>query len=70
MVEGLAVEEESADWRGGGCSIDGSCLEDGTGNGLLDLTEVEVGVINGIGDKSERGPNWGIFLLAPCSLFL
>ena len=63
--------EDSAGSRGGGCSIGGSCLVDNSGNGLKDLTEVGVVVINGAGGQSGRGPSWGTFsLLASFSLSL
>ena len=55
--------EDSVDSRDGGCSIGGSCLEDNSGNGLKDLTEVGVAVINGVGGQSGRGPSWGTFSL-------
>ena len=71
MVEELAVEEDSVGSRDGGCSIGGSCLEDNSGNGLRDLTEVGVAVIKGVGGQSGRGPSWGTFsLLASLSLSL
>jgi len=71
VVEELAVEEDSAGSRGGGWSIDGSCPEDISGNGLKDLTEVGVALINGVGGQSGRRPSWGIFsLLSPFSLSL
>jgi len=65
------VEEDSAGSRDGGWSIGGSCLEDKSGNGLRDLTEVGVALINGAGGQSGRGPSWGILsLLSPFSLSL
>ena len=65
------MEEDSAGSRGGGWSIGGSCLEDNSGNGLKDLTEVGVALINALGGQSGRGPSWGIFsLLSPFSLSL
>ena len=71
VVEELAVEEDSTGSRDGGWSIGGSCLEDNSGNGLKDLTEVGVSLINGLGGQSGRGPSWGIFsLLSPFSLSL
>ena len=63
MFEELAVVEDSVGSRGGGCSMDGSCLEDNSGNGLKDLTEVGVSLINGAGGQSGRGPSWGTFSL-------
>ena len=63
--------EDSVDSRDGGCSIDGSCLVDNSGNGLKDLTEVGVAAINGPGGQSGRGPSCGTFsLLASFSLSL
>lgn len=58
----VGVEEELAVWEdsagsGGGCSIGGSCLEDNSGKGLKDLTELGVAVINGAGGHSGRGPS-------------
>lgn len=58
----VGVEEELAVWEdsagsGGECSICGSCLEDKSGKGLKDLTELGVAVINGAGGHSGRGPS-------------
>ena len=61
----LAVVVDSAGSRDGGGSIGGSCLEDNSGNGLQDLTEVGVSLISGIGGHSGRGPSWGILSLRP-----
>ena len=65
------MEVDSVDSRDDGWSMGGSCLEDNSGNGLKDLTEVGVVLINGLGGQSGRGPSWGIFsLLASLSLSL
>jgi hypothetical protein len=57
VEEELAVGEDSAGSRAGGCPIGGSCLGDNSGNGLKELTEPGVAVINGGGGHSGRGPS-------------
>ena len=70
VIEELAVEDSVAS-RDIGWSIGESCLDDKSGNGLKDLTEVGVTLINGAGGQSRSGPSWGILsLFAPLSLFL
>lgn len=65
MVEELAVVGGSESSRDGGRPIGGSCLEDNSGKGLKDLTEVGVAVISGGGGQSGRGPSWGTFSFCP-----
>ena len=65
------VVEDSVDLRDVRWSIGESCLDDKSGNGLKDLTEVGVTLINGAGGQSWSGLSWGILsLFAPLSLFL
>jgi len=57
----VGVVGDSVDSKDEGCPFGGGCLEGDSGNGLKDLTEVGVALINGVGGQFGRGPSWGTF---------